>query len=405
MADSNQKLNHAAPGSAIGFFYQSYYSLLALIKAGSDSAAIGIELLDDIQLSDGTSEVLHQLKHSMLTKPKKVSIKSTVLWKTLAAWIDVLGKVDLNQTRFLLVTVAGVDSSSTLNLLSTSGTTRATLISELDVEATRVINERLDAIKNKKKPPHSDRLAGCQAWLALSSREKKKFVAKIELKASSSSIGSLEEDIADALTILPKIQRGKIAIRLIQWWEREIVRSLCGKRKRVIEMTEVQQVILELSKEFADGKLKANFETTFPPSSHKPDGMIAKQILLVNGTKTHITMAVRDEWRARAERSNWINDRPDMATAIDDYDLRLIQRWQDKHGVMVDSCVNQNEDQKCVRGLELLTWIHEEAANKIAPLKEGYVSSYYVCGTYHTLASSLKVGWHPEYKNRLKEQS
>jgi hypothetical protein len=401
LADSDQKPDHAAPGSAIGFFYQSYYSLLALIEQKSDVAAIGVELLDDLQLTDGPTEVMFQLKHSIAANPTKISIKSVMLWKTLAAWIDILGKINLSETSLNLVTVAGIDCNSPLLVLTSNVGSRSKLITELDNEAQRVATERQVAKNNNEKLPHADRTAGCTAWQALSVTLKKLLISRVTLKMGSPAIGNIEEKIANALSILPKKHREGVANKLLQWWDMQVVYSLCGKRKRVIEMTEVQSMILNLSSECASEELKAEFETIKPPDSYQPHGMIVRQIQIVNGLNTHIRIATRDEWRARSERAKWINDRPDMAVTIDEYDTKLIETWEDHHGILVDNCPAQDNSEKCVNGLALLSWVHDHASKTIDPIKDGYRSSYYVRGSFHILAATLKVGWHPEYLTLL----
>lgn len=134
--------------------------------------------------------------------------------------------------------------------------------------------------------------------------------------------------------ILPE-HRGAVASRLVAWWDREILYSLCDKRERMIFREELQAQITLLVSEIVQDKLLPDFEDVGPPEDYQPDGMLTRQITLVEGLPADIKVAIREEWRARSQRSKWINDRLDMATKIDKYDKILEEHWSDRHELMV----------------------------------------------------------------------
>jgi hypothetical protein len=39
----------------------------------------------------------------------------------------------------------------------------------------------------------------------------------------------------------------------------------------------------------------------------------------------------------------------------------------------------------------------------VRPIQEGFGAAYYVRGSYQVLAIDLEVGWHPDFKNLLKD--
>lgn len=110
--------DHSAIDAALGFYYQSLYGLLLIVKAVEDDAAVCLERLDDVEIALNGRSLLVQLKHSLSKKPAGVSLASVALWKTLKAWIDVLPKVSVDDTRFQLVTVAQLRPGSVLVLIS-----------------------------------------------------------------------------------------------------------------------------------------------------------------------------------------------------------------------------------------------------------------------------------------------
>lgn len=324
---------HSAVDAALGFYYQSLYGLLAIVNATEDDATVCLERLDDVEIILNGRPLLVQLKHSLSKKPAAVSLASVALWKTLKAWIDVLPKVSLDDTRFQLVTVATLSSGSVLAPLLDEKASRAKLLKLLEVEAQRVVNEHSLAKKNGRSPlPHIERLPGCSAYLNLSSVIREKLLSRVTIHPAANDINKIQRDITTALTAFPPNQREAISQRLMEWWDLQIVYSFCAKRDRFITKLEVQQRLLEMAGELSRDELLADFQFNAPPDDHSPPSMIATQLELVNCTKSEIRSAQREEWKARSQRHKWMTERADMAGRIHRYDQYLIQEWGDRQG-------------------------------------------------------------------------
>ena len=396
---------HSAEAAALGFYYQTFLALLEIIKQSSDNAAVCLERLDDVEISANGSALLLQLKHSMQADPPPITIKSSLLWRTLKAWIDVFPRLSLSETLFQLVTVAKIAEGDPLSALLTPNSDRKLLNSSLVEEAQRVVAEREAAKSAGKDLPHADRVAACETFLRLDEGARKAFLAKITIRPGSPDIGGVEERIADELRVFPAPKRVAIARRLISWWDREVVYTLCGKRERFIALTEVQLAVSEIAADIEREALIPEFEGVMPPEDYQPDGMLARQIELVNGTSTDLRLAIREEWRAREQRSKWINERLDMATKINDYDRVLAEHWSDRHSGMCEECADVSDEQKCLRGRALLRWSHESASSEVRPFAQGWTAPYFIRGSYQVLAIGLQVGWHPQYKDMLGDEA
>ncbi|WP_348764934.1 ABC-three component system protein [uncultured Salinisphaera sp.] len=396
--------SHSAEGPALGFWYQSLYALLILLEQSSDDAAVGIELLDDIQLSANGQGLYYQLKHSVAAKPSSVGIKSSSLWRTIKVWIDLLPKVNLPETSFRLVTVGGVVDQDPLAALAVPDSNREALVSAMALEARRVVAARAAAKSaGKYRLPYADRKDGCEAFLSCPDATRLNLLRRVTLEIESPTVSQIEDHISAQLKLLPVEQRAQVARKLIEWWDRQIVCSLCGKRERLITRPELQAQISEIVSDLEQGKLSADFETVDKPLEYQPDGMLTRQIALVNGSNTDINKAIREEWRARAQRARWVTENPALATMISGYDAVLTEHWSDKHDQMVEECETVEEGVKRKSGLDLLRWSHNEAPMAIRPIQEGFGASYYVRGSYQVLAIDLQVGWHPNYKKLLKD--
>lgn len=396
---------HSAINAALGFYYQSLYGLLSIVRASNDDAAVCLERLDDVEILTNGQSLLSQLKHSLGKKPAAVTLSSTALWKTLKAWIDVLPAVSLNDTRFQLVTVAPLPSGSPLEVLLDDLSPRTHLLTLLRDEAQRVVDEHLAGKKAKKQPcPHAHRVSSCVAYLELNDIVREKLLSRITVQPAASNINEIPKDIAKELKNFPPERREAITQKLMEWWDLQVVYSFCKKRDRAISMLEVQRKVEEISGELVREELLADFQFVTPPGDHTPPSMISRQLQLVGGTMREIQAAEREEWRARSQRHKWLNERVDMAVRIDHYDKLLVEAWGDKHGVMVETQENTTEDAKRASGLEIFRWSYNQAHSQLPPFAHNWNTSYYVRGSYQVLAVELEVGWHPDYRVLLAEK-
>ncbi len=397
--------DHSAVNAALGFYYQSLYGLLSIVRASNDDAAVCLERLDDVEILTNGQSLLSQLKHSLSKKPAAVTLSSIALWKTLKAWIDVLPAVSLNDTRFQIVTVAPLPSGSPLEVLLDDLSPRTQLLVLLQDEAQRVVDEHTAGKKAKKQPPpHADRVSSCVTYLALNDIVREKLLSRITVQPAASNINEIPKDIAKELKNFPPERREAITQKLMEWWDLQVVYSFCDKRDRAISMLEVQQKVTEISGELEREELLVDFQFVTPPGDHTPPSMISRQLQLVGGTIREIQAAEREEWRARSQRHKWLNERVDMAVRIDRYDQLLVEAWGDKHFVMVERHANATEDAKRASGLEIFRWSFSQAHAQIPPFAHNWNTSYYVSGSYQVLAVEQEVGWHPDYRVLLAEK-
>ncbi|WP_348270038.1 hypothetical protein P8936_06310 [Edaphobacter paludis] len=405
MSTSSQSGAHSAEASALGFYYQALYALLLLFEQNTDNAAVSVEALDDVQLSAAGDELLYQLKHSLSNNPSSTSIKSKAVWRTMKSWIDVIPEVCLTETTFHLITVGSIVDGDPLATLLTKDPDRPALIGAMTQEANRVRVGREQAQAEGKPLPYADRADGCEAFLKLSDLEKATLCARIRLIPGSPDVTSIEGKIANGLKILPSEQRSMVAKRLVEWWNRELVYSLCGKRERVIKREELQNRISSIVAELERDALSMDFEQAEPPADYQPDGMLTLQIQLVKGLPSDVKKAIREEWRAREQRSVWLDANAANAMTIGTYDRVLKEHWSDRHTTVKEESETQNAESKEKAGLDILRWSHNEAPNTVRPIDTGYNGSYYVRGSLQILAVNLEVGWHPDYEDHLKVAS
>ncbi|MEY9463916.1 hypothetical protein ABH973_004329 [Bradyrhizobium ottawaense] len=401
MSNDGQIGLHTAEAAALGFYFQTFFALETLVAQSADDASIAVERLDDVELSADGHTLLYQLKHSISVTPPPITVKARALWRTIKVWVDILPTLTLSDTTLHLVAIGEIPKDSPLQALTSLETDRSALVAAMVDEAQRVIDARSEAKKSGKLLPYSDRVDGAEAFMGLSDTERLNLMRRALVKQNSSTIDKIEGQVADRLKLLPVDQRPLVAKRLIEWWDRQIIYSLCGKRERAIARTELQAQIMAIVADLEQGKLFAEFETATQPKDYQPDGMLARQIELVEGKPSDLMKAIREEWKAREQRASWISANSAMASTITEYDLILTEHWSDRHMQMCEECSKQ-DDSKRKEGLKLLRWTHDEAPLSVRPIAAGWTAPYYVRGSYQVLAINLTVGWHPDFTDLLK---
>jgi hypothetical protein len=405
MSENRQIDLHVADAAALGFYYQAFFALEILVAQSTDDAAIAVERLDDVELNADGRTLLYQLKHSISATPPPITLKTRALWRTVKVWVDILPILTLSETTLHLVAIGEIPKDSPLHALTSRDTDRSELVAAMVAEAQRVMDARTEAAKAKKPLPYGDRADGCEAFLGLSDTERVNLMRRAQVQPNSPTIDEIEGRVADHLKLLPVDQRPLVAKRLIEWWDRQVIYSLCGIRERAIARTELQAQVMSIVADLEQGKLLPEFETATHPEDYQPDGMLARQIHLVQGKPSDLVKAIREEWKAREQRARWINANSAMAATINEYDLVLKEHWSDRHMQMCEECAEREDKTKCGEGLKLLRWTHEEAPWSVRPIAEGWTAPYYVRGSYQVLSINLTVGWHPDFADLLKDEA
>ena len=205
--------------------------------------------------------------------------------------------------------------------------------------------------------------------------------------------------------VLPEVRK-RIVERLIEWWDRQVVLSLLGKRQRWLTKSELQVHLSQLIIDHSDRGLPNAVATEFPPDLNaEMTGVMARQIDLVSGGSPRIRRAAIARWRSRTQRERWLLDDFSVASELDKYDDRLIERWRDRFEPMQHDCATANGTEDARFGLAILDWTHLSAHTEIPPIRPLFTAEYLVQGTYQQLSDQQRVGWHPKYKELLSAPS
>jgi len=384
--------------SALGFSFQGFYALLVLLDAADDDQ-ISVETADDV-VADGTNPRLIQLKHS-IGNPSALNEKNDGLWKTINIWLN----NNDSKWNYLFVTCAKIEGGCALNDISNTKTSSpAKAIALLEAEANRVIAAVDASEKVAGNPPYQDRIKGCRAFMALTGGQRLAFVSRITILGGTATILNIEAEVGRCLTTYPKVIRSQLAVRLCEWWDYRIARSLCGRASREVTKNELLDKIQAIARSLDEDSLPDDFSTLSPPTLEGELGsMMERQILLVEGGASRLQRAAQAGWRARNQRNRWLRERVGLSDVLDQFDKKLIEHWKDRHGPLTDDCATQPPEQKTRDGRLLLDWSHLKAHLEVPPPRPRWEPAFLVQGTYQQLADQLIVGWHPEYESILKD--
>ena len=231
--------NFEAADSSLGFYFQSGYSLV-LLSRSSDDAVVSVETTDDVQLHEGTTPVLAQLKHST-GSPPALNEKNDGLWKRICNWISIS---DWTKYLFMFVTCADLAEGCELSSLLEKAPDRnvdkalACLRSEAErVVATPTVDEA-KSIEGVTGHHYKTRRPACQAFLDLGEAKQDLLARRLTLVTSSFNAGNVEDELHSRfLQTEPKRNRALVAERIIEWWDRRVAKALLEKAPRQIAKT------------------------------------------------------------------------------------------------------------------------------------------------------------------------
>jgi hypothetical protein len=386
---------HSAPGSNAGFNYQFERALLRLAESTA-GFVVGIETDDDVVVRSSTGELtLEQGKHSIQQDSKPFGNRSKDLWNTLATWTEALknGEVSADATEFFMVTNKAISNCIACD------------ISKADSDAE--CDACIVALEAAGKNPSAKIAKLVKGVLDRESRTHlRALIQKCKLVDARSASGGtlLRKKTIDNLRLpewcLPTAE--SIVNELLGWlhtvtlgswnenkpaWITQIqfanqLHAILERRRREIKRERSEHLIP--IKDEAVGKERA-----------RP---FVKQLHLVTEDDELVDGSIRDYVRCKIEKLRLsqegnITDEDWVA-----FETALIARWQ-----KISASVQRTQSNRSSEdiGFAILTETTLDHCAKLAGSDTEQV--YLTSGSYHRLADSLHVGWHPKFKELMQK--
>ncbi len=391
-----------ASASALGYLHQCLYALLLGLQRDEEAnLSISIEKLDDIAFHDDPSspdlaKELLQVKHH-IERTGGLGDRSEDIWKTLRIWVEAVKnkQTDLDHVTLCLLTTSTPTNRNAIRLLSPDSSQRKT-------EEARSKLEKAGAAST------SDVVANVYAeYMSLSETQRKKLFKAIYLLDSSAMAVELQAKIASAVRLAVEPQhRSAFVERLQGWWYQRVVQHLSEPSNKPIPIEAIQRQIHEIRNQFRRECLPDDLLDREVPAEATPDDddrVFVLQLVLIGLSPPRLRVAQEDQYRAFTQRSRWVKDKLIGMEEGTKFERRLIDGWNLKFLIMQDEVVEGVDDTRLARhGINLYSWVETEApAQSSLWIRPQFQSAYMVRGSFHMLANDLRVGWHPEYRERI----
>lgn len=383
---------HTAGESKLGYLYQSRYALLRALRDGKKNPAlsISIEKFDDVAFEQDDRPIeLIQTKHHV--KPGDTGDKSVDVWKTLKIWIEFIESDPntVSNTRFVFLTTNTAAESSALSFLKPH-------------ESFRDIHKAKDYLVTAASTSENKKTETARkSFLALDDAQKLLLLASVWVFDNAQNISGVRQEIEEELFYsAPEGMIGQLTDYLEGWWFNRVIGALSGESADSIPVNSIQSKIYEIIESFKSGKLPLDEAIdAMPPVASLPDDnrCLVQQMRIIGASESAALSAVHDYYRAWAQRSRWARENLLLDGEADRYDRGLFDAWKRKHiAVCEDS--GDDENKKAKFGKDLFRWACEYP-KPFRNRDEIWLSS----GSFQILADNLRVGWHPDYVDLVKD--
>ena len=384
----------SANASALGYYYQARYALLLLLRADS-GAELYLERFDDISFhKSGTPSELLQTKHHK-KGAGSLTDKSPDLWKTLRIWTEAMlaGTLRPAETILSIVTTSvAPDGSAASKLRPTGAETKR------DVDgALKSLEKALKASGNQTNRPAYD------AFLKLDDTQRRALIGSVQVLDASPDITDTGDQILKEMRLTVREKFLPLVFERVEgWWFGRVVTHLAGDSSSPILSRELRDHLHGVQEQYFDESLPIEFLDAIGPEEDKlgeTERVFVEQLKLIMVSTPRIRRAINNYYRAFRQRSKWVREDLLHVGELDKYETQLIEEWKNRHDIMREDLGDKTaEDIMRREGRALFNWVDTEADIRI---RRNVTEPYVVRGSYHILASRLRVGWHCEFIKRL----
>lgn len=392
--DPNQ---FSAADSALGYLYQVRCALLWSLQRLKDEVEFeaSIETLDDVTFERAGTPI--ELLQTKLHKNRGADLSdySPDLWKTIRIWIAALNS-------------GAITKSTSLYLVTTENAAINTVAGNLLKEG-RNVGEAVNKLNSvAQSSTNQVNAAAYTAYLGMSAEERHSLVDKITIIDAAPGIADLDELLkSEVFFAAPRIHQEAFLNYLEGWWFRRAVSQLQNIKvgDRILS-EELEAQMADLRDQFKQDSLPIsddllNYELDDATAEIHRDFPFVQQVKLATHHSKRIAGAIRDFYRAFEQRSRW--QRQDLLFVGDltVYEKGLSEEWELLFAGAEDKLgTGATDDAKRSAAQEVLSWA--EIGNVSTRIKANVSEPFVTRGSLHILANQLRIGWHPEFRERLQ---
>lgn len=382
----------AAP-SALGYLYQARLALLMLLDR-EPGTVVSIESIDDVAFEQNGDHIERiQLKHH-ISSQGSLSDASTDLWKTLRVWCIAVsdGTVQLGKDAFSIVTTSSASKDSIAWKLHHESYGHR----DIDGALTRLRAVAIDSQSRDNQPAY-------QVFMQLVPAQQEVLLQSVYVLDNAPNILDARHQVRSSIRYCTRPEYlDAVCERLEGWWAQRIIECLMVASAN-ISHAELWAKINDIQEQFRTDNLPIDYCDLPTPDEtqlDERDKVFIEQLRLVMLSQPRIGKAIADYYKAFHQRSRWVRDELLFCDEWEKYEDRLKDEWERRFAIMrEDMPVSPTEDDLRQRGRNLFNWVDTDASIHI---RSQCTEPYIMRGSYHILANDLRVGWHPEFLNRLR---
>ena len=352
--------------------------------------ALTLELHDDVSWDqEGKPLELLQIKHHV-DHERGLGDMDVDLWKTLAVWMDAHAPADPLGSVLTLVTTRVVTQGAAHALRPESRQPgQARLL--LDAAAAESTNEATEAAREK--------------YLALEDAERDVFVGRIYVLDGAPQAGAaLDKAVEEALYFaLPLGHEKSFLEQLWGWWYRQAVEILRRERDTVSGM-DIRLKVQEIADGYKPDSLPTLVEredVEIDVEKTYGDQVFVTQLRWILHSAQMLQKAMVDYYRSYVQRAQWVDRDLIGIGELEKFEDNLVDEWERAFDAMNIQLGDQSdEDDKQKAGHALFQEVSNQTAVKV---RERYTEPFFMRGRLHDFADSGRLGWHPDFQDRLKE--
>lgn len=384
----------SAKEPALGYYYQIIRGLVLLLDEDRmESPSLSFECLDDISIENEEEADLYQLKLHVSTA--QLTDRSADFWKTIRVWSEGIadGTFIPERTIFTLITTASRSADTFINKFESN--------EKKDLETILTAMESISLEEN-----NSTNEKGYSAFKALSVEQKKMLIRNIRIADADLSINDTWDALRKQLELsAPSKFLDQFIEGVVGWWFIETVKMLASKTNNPISRESVKNQINILRDQLREDALPDDFfsDDNVSDSELKENQSenYIKQLSLIDATDREKRAAIIDYQRAYGQRSKWLRDGRVTQEDYDKFDTDLRYDWKSRFELMQDESEEKLEEERKQAGHVFYRDFYVNPKHTMPSFKNKglYISK----GSYQMLSDKKKVGWHPDYKEKLSD--
>jgi hypothetical protein len=379
-----------------GYLYQVRIALLwALrrLKLSSDFL-VSLETLDDVTFESkgGTVEELLQTKHH-LKREAILTDASEDLWKSLRVWFEGYA-------------AKAIPIGVSLHLLTTGKANPGSIAAHLRFDGSRDVDAALKALEATAQSSTSQTNAPAYAAFQKNSpMDRRRLVENIVILDAAPTIMDLDTELkAEVFWAVERKYHDAFLERLEGWWLRRCLKQLAsGDVADRILASDIEAQMSDLREQFKQESLPIDddlltFDLDEATQAAHGESTFVRQLEIIAAGKRRIAAAIRDYYRAFEQRSRWLRDDLILIGDLKQYEKRLTEEWELVFEAMRDDLgetATEAAQQRAAR--DVLRW----AESAFMPIRPGVTEPFICRGSLHMLADEPRIGWHPEFQDRL----